>query len=390
MSKNNDRYFLFLMIIALFLSSCGQPGQDKSSGTGADSSNAPFTKAVIKYARGFRIDYSDHYKTVSIYNRAGDKTDTIRYLLLPAGQTAPQAWAGIPAITIPVKSLVVMSSSHVGMAEFAGIADRITGLGSLKYINSPLVRQGISKGTVKEIGIDNAMNTELLISMHPGVLLTMSNPDAATGKNKTLADAGVPLIPVGEWLETTALGRAEWVKLIAALANREDLVNPKFDSLEQAYRQLAALGSKASDKPSVIVSMPYKSDWFMPAGESYQAELLHNAGTAYHWGDTKGTGSLSLNFEAVAPEALKADYWINVGTVDSKADVIAKDARFAQFHSFQAGSIYNNTLRTNDLGSNDYWESGTMHPQLILADLIRIFHPGLLPKDTLFYYKQLK
>jgi iron complex transport system substrate-binding protein len=92
----------------------------------------------------------------------------------------------------------------------------------------------------------------------------------------------------------------------------------------------------------------------------------------------------------VAPVALTAGYWLNLGTVDSKAEVAANDSRFTQFAPFRSGALYNNTRRTNDIRSNDYWESGIANPQLILADLIRIVHPGLLPKDSLYYYKQLK
>ena len=391
MHKNSSSLpFLFPAIVTLFIFSCGQHGEKQSAAANGDSSNFSSSKAVIKYAKRFNIDYHDHYKEVSILNRTGDKTDTLHYLLLPEGAAVPSGHAGEPVITIPVKSLVVLSSSHVGMAEFAGVTDRITGLGSLKYINSPEVRQRIKAGAVKEVGLDNDIKEELLVAMHPGVLMTMSNPDAATGKNKTLADAGIPLIPVAEWLETTPLGRAEWVKLVAALVNREDLVNAKFDSVEQEYKKLAAIGAGASTHPSVIIGMPYKGSWFMPAGESYMVQLLNDAGAGYRWKDTKGTGSLSLNFETVAPEALKADYWLNLGMVDSKADIVARDARFTQFAPFRSGAIYNNTLRTNDIGSNDYWESGTANPQLILADLIRIMHPGLLPKDSLYFYKQMK
>jgi len=388
MHKNSNLLFLFPVIV--ILSSCGQQKEKQSAAANTDSSNFSSAKAVIKYAKGFYIDYHDHYKEVSILNRTGDRTDTIHYLLLPEGAAIPSGHTGEPVITIPVKSLVVLSSSHVGMVEFAGVTDRITGLGSLKYINSPEIRQRIKAGSVKEVGLDNDIKEELLVAMHPGVLMTMSNPDASTGKNKTLAEAGIPLIPIAEWLETTPLGRAEWVKLVAALVNREDIVNAKFDSVEQQYKKLAAIGAGAATRPSVIIGMPYKGSWFMPAGESYMVQLLNDAGATYRWKDSKGTGSLSLNFETVAPEALKAGYWLNLGTVDSKADIVARDARFARFAPFRAGTIYNNTLRTNDIGSNDYWESGTANPQLILADLIRIMHPGLLPKDSLYYYKQMK
>ena len=120
------------------------------------------------------------------------------------------------------------------------------------------------------------------------------------------------------------------------------------------------------------------------------AQFLRDAGAGYHWSNSKGTGSLPLSFESVAPEALTADFWLNVGYVDSKKDILAKDTRYGSFHAFRTGAVYNNNNRTNDLGSNDYWESGAVNPQLVLADLIRILHPGLLPADSLVYYKQLK
>jgi iron complex transport system substrate-binding protein len=286
--------------------------------------------------------------------------------------------------------MVVLSSSHIGLADFAGAADRITGLGNFQYVSSPIVREGIRTGKIKQVGIDGATNNELVIAMHPGVIITSTNPDAAYGQYKTIGDAGIAVMPDAEWLETTPLGRAEWVKLIGALTNKEDEVEKKFDSVSQAYHALAAIGSGAATKPSVIIAMPWKGTWYTPAGESYMAQLLRDAGAGYSWTDTKGIGSLALNVEAVIPVALKADYWLNVGYVDSRKDILAKDPRFAEFRAFKTDSIYNFNRRVNDIGSNDYWESGLVNPQRVLADLIRILHPGVLPADTLYYYKQLK
>ena len=378
-----------LIPVLLFFLACNQPGTPAAVVAAGDSASAS-AQTTVKYAKGFRIDYYDHYKVLSMVNHIAGQTDTLHYLLLPEGAAATADRAGMPVIHTPVKSLVVLSSSHVGMAEFVGIADRIIGLGSLQYISSAAVRQRIKAGAVKEVGLDNAINNELIVALHPSTVLTMSNPDITSGKNKTLADAGIPIMPIAEWLETTPLGRAEWVKVLAALTDREEIVNRKFDSVANEYQRLAALGTGAATHPSAIIGMPFKGSWYMPAGESYMVRLLNDAGADYHWKDSKGTGSLSLNFEMVAPVALKADYWLNLGTVDSKAAVVASDARFGQFACFRNGALYNNTLRTNDIGANDYWESGVANPQRILADLIRIMHPDLLPKDSLYYYKQLK
>jgi iron complex transport system substrate-binding protein len=381
---------LFIVIFFLPVCACRQPeNSSKTPAVSGDKGSSP-RQSVIKYAHGFSIGYFDHYKEVKILNRSGDKMDTLDYLLVPEGAAVPAGHPSAQVITTPVQSLIVMSSMHVAQSDFAGVADRIIGLGNGHYINSTIVREGIQSGKIKLVGMDANLNNEQVIALHPGVLMTMSNPEAAFGQYKTLIDAGIPVLPNAEWLETTPLGRAEWVKLVGALTDRETIVNRRFDSVEQAYRQMARIGSGAAVKPSVIIGMPFKGTWYTPAGESYMAQFLRDAGADYHWSDTRGTGSLSLSFEAVAPVALTADYWLNAGYVDSKKDILSKDLRYSTFHSFQTGAIYNNNKRVNDLGSNDYWESGAVNPQQVLADMIRILHPGLLPADSLVYYKQLK
>jgi len=373
------------VVAALLFMACGNPRERSSTAL------VPVkARTNLNYARGFRIDYYDGFRAVSIVNHNSGKTDTLHYLLVDSGVAPPAGLPGIPVIQTPVKQFAVQSSAHVGLLDFAGVADRITGLGSFQYIYSPVVREGIRAGKVKQIGIDNQINSELVIAMRPGVLIAMTNPDAAFGQYKALIEAGIPVLPDAEWMETTALGRAEWVKLIGALVDREESVGREFDTVAQRYRQLAAIGSSAAVKPTVIVNMPFKGSWYLPAGGNYMSQLLQDAGATYPWADTKGTNSLVLNFEAVAPFALKADYWLNVGYVNSKKELLAKDSRYSGFHPFQTDALYNFNKRVNDIGSNDFWESGLVNPQLVLADLIRILHPGLLPADSLYYYKQLK
>ncbi len=382
----NRRCFRYTIcsLILLALISC------TSSDRKAAPPGAPIRKADIRYAHSFSIEYYDHYKLVSVFNHSGATRDTLRYLLVPEGYPIPENYPGAQVIHTPVKTMIGMSSAHIALADFAGVAGRITGLGSIDYVSSPEVRANTKNGKVLAVGLDGSMNNELIISMHPGVLVAMGNPDAGFGRYKTLTDAGIPVLLNNEWLETTPLGRAEWVKVMGVLVDREDFVNKKFDSIARLYNELAQIGRRTPHKPHVIIGMPFKGSWYMPAGESYMAEFLRDAGAGYKWYDTKGVGSLALNFESVAPEALTAPYWLNVGYVDSKKDITDKDIRYGSFLSFRTGNLYNNNKRTNDQGSNDYWESGLVNPQTVLEDMISILHPGLLPGHQLVYYKQLQ
>jgi iron complex transport system substrate-binding protein len=383
----NNRFFYCALLLSIF--SCKERTAQNTPPPAVSNSDSPLVSTTIRYAHGFTIDYHDTYKLVHVLDRKGDRTDTLEYLLVKKGYPNPAGHPKAQVIPIPVSSIIAMSSMHVGMADFTEIADRITGLGSFQYINSPVVRANIKAGKTIQVGLDGNLNNELLISMHPGLIMAMSNPEATTAKYKILMDAGIPVILNAEWLESTPLGRAEWVKLMAALVNKEDLVNKKFDSVVRSYDSLVQLAGQAKEHPHVIIGMPYKGSWFIPAGESYMAHFIRDAGGGYKWADTKGVGSLALNFESVAPEALTADYWLNIGYVDRKQDITAKDTRYASFRSFRTGNLYNNNKKTNDIGSNDYWESGAVNPQVLLADMIRILHPELLPGHTLVYYKQL-
>jgi iron complex transport system substrate-binding protein len=379
----------YACLCLLLLLSCGRSDK-KPASPGTTSTTVSPARTQIKYAQGFTIDYFDGYKEVKILNHSAASADTLDYLLLPAGAAVPEGHAHAQVIRIPVQSMIVMGSPHIAQADFAGVADRITGVGDGQYVICPVVREGLKSGRVRQVGLESSLNNELVITMRPGVLMTMTNPDAAFGSYKTLMEAGIPVLPNADWLETTPLGKAEWVKLMGALTDREDLVNRKFDSVGQAYQRLAAIGKASAVKPSVIIGMPFKGTWYMPAGGSYMAQLLRDAGAGYHWSDTKGTGSLALSFETVAPVALKADFWLDVGDVDSKADVLARDPRYQAFRAFRSGAVYNYNRRVNGAGASDYWESGAVNPQWVLADLIRILHPDAMPADTLTYYKQIK
>lgn len=385
-----NRIAVYLIAVLPLITSCRNSNNNQHTSNVADGTDLFNDKAVINHARGFNIEYHGNYKLVKILNYFGEKSDTLQYLLVQRGTPAPAGFAGVQKIEIPVKTMVGMASLHVALVDFAESADVLVGLGSINYVSSANVRKNIAAGKVKEVGIETTMNDELVISMRPDVVMAVGNPEAQFSRYQTLTGAGVPVLLNAEWLETNPLARAEWVKLMAALLNKEALVNRKFSEIEKEYKRLATLTKKATKKPNVIVGMPFKGTWFVPDGDSYMAQFLRDAATIYKWSDVEGKGSLPLDFETVAPVALTADFWINVGYVNSKEDIAAKDSRYTFFKPYKQGTIYNFNKRVNDIGSNDYWESGAVNPHLILADLIKIFHPELLPSHELQYYKQIQ
>ncbi|WP_232793629.1 ABC transporter substrate-binding protein [Siphonobacter sp. SORGH_AS_0500] len=349
-------------------------------------------KVKLSHARGFRIQYRPNYKVVDILSPFEKSTDTARYILLQRGTPRPKGYADRQIIEIPLRTMVGMSSLHIGLLSFLSAEDVLIGLGDLKYVSSPKVIERINEKKITQVGKDQTLNEEVLVALKPDLVMTVGQPNARMDRYQTLNAAGVPVLINSEWVENTPLGRAEWVKLMAALLNKEALVNQKFAEVEKEYKRLAGLTKNLKNKPSIITGTSYKDAWYVPNGDSYMAQFFRDAGTTYHWDKVKATGSLPLNFEAVYPIGLKADYWLNVGISgrDTKKDILDKDSRYGDFKAFKTGQLYNYSKRTNARGSNDYWESGAVNPHLILSDLIKILHPELLHDYELYYYKKLQ
>lgn len=383
------RYLTFFFLYCMLISSCREPSS-QHSGTAYNGKDLFSFKTQIKYAKGFEISYHANYKLVHIFNRSGDHVDTVTYILVQRGTPVPDGYHHAQKITIPLLSMIGTSSMHVALTDFNDCTGILTGLENLRYVSSAAVRERIAKGKIKEVGAGGSLNNELILTMHPDMVMVTENPETKFSQYQTLTDAGIPVLLNAEWMENTPLGQAEWVKLMAALVNGEELVNKKFALVENEYNRLAALGRKSAEKPVVITGMPYKGTWFVPKGDSFFAQFLADAGATYNWADTRGTGNLALSFEAVAPQALAADYWVNTGDAVSKQDITGRDKRYADFKPYKNGTVYNNNNKMTPEGSNDYWESGAVNPQLVLADLISIFHPGLLAGHQLFYYKQIR
>ncbi|GAB3752468.1 ABC transporter substrate-binding protein [Spirosoma pomorum] len=352
--------------------------------------NSSTGQVSVRHAKGFSVEYLHGYKLVRIFNSAAADKDTATYVLIPRGTPKPTNLPAGQVIETPIRSLVTSSSMHIGLLSFLNAEDVLVGVDNAAYISSPRVIKRVAEGKIKEVGGDQTLNEEALIAMHPDLLMVSGSPTAQLNRYQTLTRAGVPVLINSEWLETTPLGRAEWVKLVAVLLDKEALVNQTFAEVETEYNRLATLTKNVTKKPSVIAGMSYKDSWFVPYGDSYMAQFFRDAGSTYHWNDTKGQGGLGLSFEAVYPVALTADYWVNVGTATTKPDIVAQDVRYGDFKSFKTGQVFNYNKRVNAKGANDYWESGAVNAHLVLADLIKILHPELVPEHKLVYYQQVK
>lgn len=347
-------------------------------------------KVSLSDSVGWTIEYFNNYKVITVLNPWRDADVQFRYVLVQCGTPPPDDVGDALVIEVPVKSVVAMSTTQLPHLSELGLLDKLVGVDSFLYINNPDVRTKIDAGELVEIGGGGQVNVEQAIDLQPDLIMTYGVGNPEFDAHPKLLEAGLKVVLNSEYMETSPLGRAEWIKFTGAFFNREAKATEVYDTIARRYKEMAAKARNVPNKPTVFTGTPFRGTWFMPGGRSYVAQLLADAGATYLWADDTSTGSQPLSFEQVFERARDAEFWLNPGTWKSLADGKAEDERFTQFAAFQKGNVFNNNKRLNENGGNDYWESGVTNPHLVLADLIRIFHPDLLPDHELYFYQKLE
>lgn len=347
-------------------------------------------KMSLRYAEGWTIEYFNNYKVINVLNPWRDADVTFQYVLVQCGTPAPDGFDDAQVIEVPIDTIVTMSTTYLPHLADLQLLDRLVGVSDGPFVSNPTVRDMLANGTVAEVGRGAEVNLERILELDPAVVMDYGSGDAQNDTYPILQQAGLNVALNAEYMETSPLGRAEWIKFTAALFNHEAAAESIFADMAGAYEALAAAASVVAERPTVFTNAPFQGTWYMPGGSSFVARLLADAGADYLWADDDSTGSLPLSFEVVYDRVVDADFWINTSTWTSIDEALAEDERFADFAALQNRQMYNNNARVNENGGNAYWESGVTNPHLILADLIKILHPEVLPDHELYYYRQVR
>lgn len=355
----------------------------------SEAKNYSVESSAIKYARRFSIQYRENYKYIKVYSSSEDTSTAIEYILIQKGKPKPRVSANAQIIETPIQSIVCLSSLYVAYIDKLGLQSFLKGVDNFHYINTPSILEMIEEKKIKEVGSNTSVNLEKLSLINPDLVFTYGTGNSNYDCHPKLQELGLKVAITVDHMEDSPLGRAEWIKFMAAFFDKEQEADSLFKEIEKEYNKLSEVARKVKDKPTVFTSVKYGDVWYMPGGRSYMAKLLEDAGAKYLWANDNTSGSLPLSFEQVYTKAFNAEFWINTADWKSTADAITADPRNAYFSAVKKANIYNNNLRINKHGGNDYWERGLLNPNLILADLIKIFHPELLPSHQLIFYKKL-
>lgn len=366
-----------LLIISILFFNC-QPSEKKP-----ESNN--------NFAAGFTISEENGIRKLTVFN-PWEKARNIKvdYCLIDKSAEIPADLNGKNIIRTPVENIICLSTTHIAFLRALDVTRSVTGISGGIYVSDPEIIDGLENERIVDVGYGQNLNFEEIISRKPDVVMVYGIDTEITGFLNKFSDLGIPAILNAEYLETSPLGKAEWIKFVGELYDKRALADSIFNATAQRYLTLKEKIEEKSAKPKVMFGLPYRDAWWVPGGESYMAQLVNDAGGQYLGEQNRSRESFVISFEEAYMWAEEADIWLNTGMIISKDEILSVDERFSKFKVFNQGKIFNNNKLTTPYGGNDFWESGVVRPDEVLADLIQIFHPRQISKRNMRYYKEIK
>jgi iron complex transport system substrate-binding protein len=371
-------FLLRIVLLLLILSGC----KGRTVQTSGDTSD----EIQFKYATGFKVfKINDGYR-VQI-NHPSDHTQVFQQFFLYRTKPRLEQQNEGFSIQIPVGRVAAMATTHVGFLGALDQTDIVIGIPEPFRVFNNAIQELVRLDSIADLGESMGTDVERLLAIRPNLILKSGFPNSQES-DKVFAVAGIPVIYTVAWTESTPLARAEWIRFFGFLCDCSLLADSVFSAVESRYLMLSAKADTAANKPTVFSGNSFKGSWYLPGGSSYVAHLIDDAGGNYLFSDDSSTGSRTVSFETVFQHARNAQIWLNANE-QSINEMLDGDRRFSEFQPVRTGNVYNRLQKATVAGANDYFETGAWRPDLVLEDLIRIIHPGVLPDSSLHFYKKL-
>ena len=266
-----------------------------------------------EYASGFDIKGADGKESVLITVTnpwQGADSVTTWLFIARSGEKVPEGFAG-QVLEGDAQRVVAMSSTHVAMLDAIGETGRVVGVSGIDYISNPDIQA--RRDSIGDVGYEGNINYELLLSLDPDLVL-LYGVNGASAMESKLKELGIPFLYVGDYLEESPLGKAEWLVALSEVVGKRAKGEQVFADIPARYNALKLqVADTVLDAPSVMLNTPYGDSWFMPSTQSYAARLIADAGGHYVYQKNTGNASAPIDMEEAYLLASDADMWLNVG-----------------------------------------------------------------------------
>ncbi len=371
--------FILLFVVAGLLLSCSPNGGSKNA---IGSEQQPDSVFLPKYAKQFSIKYFKDFKILEV-NHPWDSTAPKQQIILSSSSDFLKHHQ--EAIKVPVQRWVAVASTQISYAsKIEGALEALVAMAEPQYVSNNKVVAGLKSGKVKNIGSAYAPDVEVLINQEPDMMMISPFKEDFY---QPVRDAGIKLATNSSYLENTPLGRVEWLVYVSAFFNKESEAIACVDSIAKRYLQVKKLTEKVKNRPTMFSGRIYQGVWYVAAAQSYNANFYKDAGAEYVFADRDGKGSLSYDFETVYDMASEADYWlmlVNYNGDYTYSALKTEDVRYADFDAFNTKKVI-----VANTHSTKFYEEGLLRPDVVLSDMVKQFHPQLMPDYEPVFYKRM-
>ena len=386
------RNIIVLLFVVVTLSSCcnKKQKQKKIEDQQQELKEIAFLPQV-KYAKGFSIEIKDGYKEIKVYNPWKNERLLRKYILIPKGRKLERKESNATYVETPVESVAIFSNTHIGSLVQLGLVDKIVGMTRANKVFNSVLSEKVKEAKIPNIGgaHNKNLDIETIVELDPELIILSAFNEVKAGETH-LDQIGFNMAYALNWMENTPLGRAEWIKFVAAFFDKDEEADAFFNRVQTNYLAMKEQLVHVKKKASVMMGWAYKGTWYMPGGQNYMVNYLRDAGADYFLLNDSTRGSIPMSVESVLDQCNDADVWIYPGVCRKLQDIENAGDLFTQFRAYRKKEVYNIYKRSNEYGGSDWWETATIRPDLVLKDFIKILHPDLLPQDSTYFMSKLQ
>jgi iron complex transport system substrate-binding protein len=358
-----------------------------AGGATVATSEPPTTPATpatftVENAENFALTYADDHKVLTV--GSGDTAETFVLVQRGAEPTLEGDLAEATVIEVPIETMFSESSSHYGFIDVLDIEDTVTGVGDASLIVTPELAARAAEGEIESFAPSFVVDPELVVAADPDVYVTGGGSDPA---HDVIREAGIPVVPNVEWLETTPEGWAEWVGLFAALTDTEGQATALYDEWSADYAAAVTLAEDVAERPTVLTGGLFEGTWYASGGDSIVAEFIADAGGDYVYGDDPATGSIELDVESVLADGADANFWLLPQGFTTEQEGGATDERLDDFAAWHDGGVWTNQVPVDPTVS--FIESGPVMIDDYLLDYLAVLHPELAADHELVFLSEV-
>jgi len=337
------------------------------------------------YAEGFAIKYYSDFKELIVYSPWIKGSVYAKYYLVNDKKIQTPG-DGIK-VKVPIQTIAATSVTHFEFLSLLGELQTITAVCSPDIIYNQEINERVGEGQIISLGDAFNINLEQTMKLHPDAVM-MSGYNQNDPYAQRVTQAGIPVVFNNEWMETSLMARAEWMKFVAAFYNKEQLADSIFKLIDKQYTDIKTIVANVNNKPNIMIGSNFRGTWYMPSGENFMGKLFADAGSEYFYAKDTTVGSLPLNVETVIKNFSNADIWLgcNFNSID---ELIKADSKHGLFKPVKLKKVYSFNKRLLASSANDFWESAVARPDLLLKDVIAVLHPEILPDYQFVYIKKL-